>query len=46
MFGERPNPPKPPKYEPFLLLLLAVGVSAVLTVVFIGVWYLAEKGGQ
>ncbi len=46
MFGENPNPPKPPKYEPILILLVAVGVSVVLTAIFIAVWYVSERAAQ
>ena len=31
MFGERHEPPEPSKYEPFLIILVAVAIAAVLT---------------
>lgn len=43
MFGERQDPPGPPRGEPLILLLLAALIAAVLTVVYAGVWYLIER---
>jgi hypothetical protein len=46
LFGERLNPPKPPRYEPFLLVLLAVLIAAVLTLGYFGFMYLVESADQ
>lgn len=46
MFGEHLNPPKPPKYEPFLLLLLAILIAAVLTLGYFGFMYLVENADK
>ncbi|MBT4497419.1 MAG: hypothetical protein HOC74_06845 [Gemmatimonadetes bacterium] len=46
MFGQ-PRPPKPPKYEPVLMLLVAVLIAAVLTLgffVFMGLVDRIEQG--
>ena len=34
MFGQRQKPPKPPGYEPFLMVLFAVLIALLLTVVW------------
>lgn len=43
MFGEKHRPPKPPPYEPWLVLLLAVGIALLVTALYIGVQYLSQK---
>jgi len=42
LFGQ-PRPPKPPKYEPVILLLTAVLIAAVLTLGFFAVMGLADR---
>lgn len=37
------NPPRPPRHEPLILLLLAALIAGVLTLAYAGVWYLAER---
>ncbi len=44
MFGERHQPPKPPRYEPFLLLGLAVMVALIVLVGYVGLSILFEGG--
>jgi len=43
LFGRGSIPPKPPKYEPLLLLLLAVLIAAVLTLGYYGFMVLVER---
>ena len=45
MFGQRHRPPKPPRYEPLLLLLLAVVIAGVVLAAYIGLNILFEKSG-
>lgn len=42
MFGQ-PRPPKPPKYEPVLMLLVAVLIAAVLTLGFFAFMGLVDR---
>lgn len=35
MFGERHTPPKPPRYEPWLLLALAVLIAGLAVTVYV-----------
>ena len=44
MFGERHQPPKPPRYEPFLLLGVAVVIALVVLVGYVGLSILFEAG--
>ena len=44
MLGERHQPPKPPRYEPFLLLGLAVVIALVVLVGYVGLSILFEGG--
>ena len=37
MFGQHHRPPKPPRYEPWLLLLLAVVIAGLGVVVYVAV---------
>ena len=37
MFGERHTPPKPPRYEPWLLLVLAVLIASLAVVAYVAV---------
>jgi hypothetical protein len=46
MFGERHTSPKPPRYEPFLLLLLGVLIALVVLGAYVGLLYLFERGAQ
>ena len=46
MFGEHPNPPKPPKFEPFLIVLLAILIAAVLTLGFFAFMGLVDRANQ
>ena len=46
MFGEPRNQPKPPPHEPYILLLLAVLIAAVLTLAYAGIHYVAERVAQ
>lgn len=46
MFGEGHKAPKPPRYEPYLLLLLAVFIALVLTVGYIGLMAFGERVSQ
>ena len=46
MFGENPNPPEPPKKEPFLIILVAVVIAAVLTLGFFAFMALVDKANQ
>jgi hypothetical protein len=34
MFGDKHEPPKPPRNEPLLILLIGVAIAAIMTVVF------------
>lgn len=43
MFGSGHRPPRPPRYEPALLVGLAVLIATVLTVAYAGVSILAER---
>lgn len=42
LFG-RPQPPRPPRHEPLLLLLLAVAIAALLTLVAYGFLAFVER---
>lgn len=42
MFGN-PKPPQPPKYEPVLLILLAVLIAGVLTLLAYGVLVFGQR---
>ena len=46
MFGEYPNPPKPPKYEPVLVVAIAIGIAVVITLAYVGVIYLSDRAAQ
>ena len=46
MFGDRRNPPKPSRFEPMILLALAVAIAAALTVGYYAVLALAERAGE
>ncbi len=37
MFGQRHTPPKPPRYEPWLLLALAVLIAVLGVAVYVAV---------
>ena len=43
MFGEKHRPPKPPPYESWLVLLIAVGIALLVTLLYVGVHYLSQK---
>ncbi len=43
MFGNHHQPPKPPKYEPYIMLLLAIVIALVLSMGFILFKILGEK---
>mgnify|MGYP001437257454 CR=1 FL=1 len=43
MFGERRAPPKPPGFEPLILLALAVVIAAAVTIRYYVVVTLAER---
>ncbi|MDE2734460.1 MAG: hypothetical protein OXI58_12775 [Gemmatimonadota bacterium] len=40
MFGQHHRPPKPPPYEPWLLLLLAVVIAGLGVVAYVAVGFL------
>ena len=40
MFGQHHRPPKPPPYEPWLLLLLAVVIAGLGVVAYVAVSFL------
>ena len=46
VFGERHTPPKPPRYEPFLLLGLAVVIAVVVLAAYVGLRILFAGGEQ
>ncbi len=46
MFGQGHRPPKPPQYEPILLILLAVLIALVLTVGYGALMVLSERASQ
>lgn len=46
MFGNNPLPPKPPRYEPLVMFLIAALVAALLTLAYFGVMYLVEQANQ
>ena len=46
MFGPIRTPPKPPKYEPVLLILLAIVIAAALTLGLVFFLDLVEKANQ
>ncbi len=46
MFGEGHKPPKPPRYEPYLLLLLAVLIALLLTVGYALLMAFSERASQ
>ena len=46
MFGEGHKAPKPPRYEPYLLLLLAVLIALVLTVGYALLVAFGERASQ
>ena len=46
MFGENPNPPKPPQNEPILIILVAVVIAALLTLGFFAFMALVDKANQ
>ncbi|NKB71706.1 MAG: hypothetical protein GKR89_31920 [Candidatus Latescibacteria bacterium] len=46
MFGEHPNPPKPPKYEPVILVAIAVGIAVLITLGYVAVIYLSDRAAQ
>ena len=46
MFGDRRDPPKPPRTEPLILLVLAVVIAAALTFGYYTVLALAERMGE
>ena len=43
MFGEKHRPPKPPPYESWLVLLMAVGIALLVTGVYVGIHYLSQR---
>ena len=43
MLGERHQTPKPPCYEPFLLLALAVAIALVVLASYVGLSILFEE---
>lgn len=43
MFGSTARPPKPPRHEPVLLVAIAVGIAVVLTLLYGGALFLAER---
>ena len=45
MFGSRRDPPKPSRFEPLILLVLAVVIAAALTLGYYAVLALAERAG-
>ncbi|MEC7226624.1 MAG: hypothetical protein ACPGRY_05805 [Candidatus Latescibacterota bacterium] len=46
MFGQRHKPPKPPGYEPFLMVLFAVLIALLLTVGYGALMALSERASQ
>ena len=34
MFGDKHQPPKPPRHEPLLILLIGIAIAAVMTVAY------------
>ena len=40
MFGQHHKPPKPPRYEPWLLLLLAVVIAGLGVAAYVAVSFL------
>lgn len=46
MFGEGHKAPKPPRYEPYLLLFLAVLIALVLTAGYVLLVALGERASQ
>ncbi len=46
MFGEGHKPPRPPRYEPYLILFLAVLIALALTVGYILLMALSERAAQ
>jgi hypothetical protein len=44
MFGEHHRPPRAPKYEPLILLLLAVLIASAVTAVYFLVMAWVERG--
>jgi len=44
VLGKRHHPPKPPRYEPFLLLGLALVIALVVLVGYVGLSILFEAG--
>jgi hypothetical protein len=42
MFGERHKPPRPPSYEPWLVLLLAVLIAVLVTALYGGFIFLTQ----
>ena len=43
MFGTHQRPPRPPRFEPFLLVVLAIAIAAVLTLGYAGVLLFVER---
>ena len=43
MFGQQSRPPEPPKFEPFIILVVACAVATILTLLFYGVWELSQR---
>jgi hypothetical protein len=46
LFGHNHQAPKPPKNEPFIILLIAFAIAAVLTVGYVWFMVMAEKVQQ
>ena len=46
MFGQDHKPPKPPRYEPFLLVVFAVLIALLLTVGYGALMALSERAGH
>ena len=41
MFGDKHQPPKPPRYEPFLILVIGIAIAASATLAYFAIiaWF-------
>ena len=44
MFGDKHQPPKPPRFEPFLVLMIGVAIAAGMTVAYVLVMAFFRSG--